>query len=145
MFRKKNKNTQDEPPKEPELAEAFAAGCRELRDYHNFGGNLALIHADIRDMKDVEVADELEGKKNKTDIKPILIYGGFAIIMIVIAATIFMQYQDTAGWMQKYATCSGELTALKTANAPGIRQTIPDERLQQSNANITEGAGNETT
>jgi len=131
----RKKELPPEQIEEPELADAFAAGCRELKDYHNFGGNLAMTHANIRDMTAREVADELEGKKLKTDMKPLLIYGGFAIIMIVVAATIFMQYQDTAGWIQKYSTCNGELVAMKTIHAPGIKTIIEDPRIPNSDIN----------
>jgi len=130
MFRKKNPENETQKHEDIELEEAFAVGTKELKDYHNFAGNLAMIHANIRDMTAREVADELSGNKNKTDWKPFMIYGGFAVIMIVIAMVTFLQYQDGAGWMQKYAQCNGELSALKTNMNTGIIQSgMIDTRL----------------
>ena len=131
MFRKKKENEQPYNEQEVSLEEAFAVGTKELKDYHNFAGNLAMIHANIRDMTAREVADELSGDKNKTDWKPFMIYGGFAIIMIAIAAITIMQYQDGAGWMQKYAECNGQLTALQTINEGVVHSGVVDARIPQ--------------
>ena len=52
--------------------------------------------------------------------------------MIVIGMVTFLQYQDGAGWMQKYSQCNGELIAIKAGINNGVVQSgIIDPRLHR--------------